>query len=106
MLCDVKLTMPQHFSLDMYICTYMHTHIIIYMYIYVYIYTCTSVCKCATCMQDSDLRSAVCLEQAAHAFLRINPAMARKYALHLVLAGHRYAKSGQVQYDRVHTLLI
>lgn len=57
-------------------------------------------------MQDSDLRSAVCLEQAAHAFLRINPAMARKYALHLVLAGHRYAKSGQVQYDRVHTLLI
>ena len=47
-------------------------------------------------LQDSDLHGAVSLEQAGHAFLRIHPAMARKYALHLILAGHRYAKSGQV----------
>ena len=47
-------------------------------------------------LQDADLRSAVCVEQAAHAFLRIHPAMARKYALHLILAGHRYAKVAQV----------
>ena len=38
----------------------------------------------------------MCLEQAAHAFLRIVPAMDRKYALHLILAGHRYAQSAQV----------
>ena len=44
-------------------------------------------------VQGSDLHSAVCLEQAAHAFLRIVPAMDRKYALHLILAGHRYAQS-------------
>ena len=48
------------------------------------------------CVQDADLRSAVCVEQAAHAFLRIQPSMARKYALHLILAGHRYAKVAQV----------
>lgn len=49
--------------------------------------------------EDADLRSAMCLEQAAHAFLRINPPMTRKYALHLILAGHRYAKATQ----RVHS---
>lgn len=50
---------------------------------------------CLPSVQESDLHSAVCLEQAAHAFLRIHPPMARKYALHLILAGHRYSKSGQ-----------
>ena len=46
--------------------------------------------------QEADLRSAVCVEQAAHAFLRIHPSMTRKYALHLILAGHRYGKVAQV----------
>ena len=39
----------------------------------------------------------MCLEQAAHSFLRVHPPMARKYALHLILAGHRFAKSSQVR---------
>ena len=47
--------------------------------------------------EDADLRSAVCLEQAAHSFLRVQPSMVRKYALHLILAGHRYARSVQVR---------
>ncbi len=51
-------------------------------------------------MQDEDLRSAVCLEQAAHAFLRSQPSMPRKYALHLVLAGNRYARAAQVERRR------
>ena len=46
--------------------------------------------------QDADLRSAVCLEQAAHAFLRSKPSMPRKYALHLILEGNRYARAAQV----------
>ena len=55
-------------------------------------------CCCVLCIapQDADLRSAVCLEQASFAFLRIKPVMARKHALHLILAGHRYAKAAQV----------
>ena len=56
--------------------------------------TCTS-----THWQDDDLRSALCLEQAAYAFLRTRPSMERKFALHLILAGHRYARSTQ----RVHS---
>ncbi|CAG8787064.1 2327_t:CDS:2, partial [Racocetra persica] len=44
---------------------------------------------------DSDLRSALFLEQAAHAFLRCSKPMVRKYAFHLMLAGHRYGKCGQ-----------
>ena len=47
--------------------------------------------------EDADLRSALCLEQAAHSFLRVQPSMVRKYALHLILAGHRYARSVQVR---------
>ena len=58
-----------------------------------YTYTCTLI---VFTLQDADLRSAVCVEQAAHAFLRIQPTMPRKYALHLILAGHRYAKVAQV----------
>ncbi|KAI8076416.1 ER-golgi trafficking TRAPP I complex 85 kDa subunit-domain-containing protein [Gilbertella persicaria] len=45
--------------------------------------------------EDSDLRSALFLEQAAHCFLRANKAMVRKYGFHLVMAGHRYGKSSQ-----------
>ncbi|XP_015513137.1 trafficking protein particle complex subunit 8 isoform X1 [Neodiprion lecontei] len=43
--------------------------------------------------EDSDLRSAVLLEQAAYCF--IGSKMMRKYAFHIVLAGHRYSKAGQ-----------
>ncbi|KAJ3044711.1 Trafficking protein particle complex 8 [Rhizophlyctis rosea] len=45
--------------------------------------------------EDSDLRSAIFLEQAALCFLRFRPAMVRKYAFHLILAGHRYSKCNQ-----------
>ncbi|KAI8068329.1 ER-golgi trafficking TRAPP I complex 85 kDa subunit-domain-containing protein [Gongronella butleri] len=45
--------------------------------------------------EDSDLRSALFLEQAAHCFLRIPRPMVRKYAFHLVMAGHRYTKALQ-----------
>lgn len=47
--------------------------------------------------EDSDLRSAMLLEQAALCFLS-GPGtrgMCRKYAFHMVLAGHRFSKAGQ-----------
>ncbi|CAJ0823061.1 10537_t:CDS:10 [Entrophospora sp. SA101] len=47
--------------------------------------------------EDSDLRSALFLEQAAYAFLRCQIPMVRKYAFHLIMAGHRYAKCNQVK---------
>ncbi|XP_076281323.1 trafficking protein particle complex subunit 8 homolog l(3)76BDm [Lasioglossum baleicum] len=43
--------------------------------------------------EESDLRSALLLEQAAYCF--IGPKMMRKYAFHAVLAGHRFSKAGQ-----------
>ncbi|XP_028156042.1 trafficking protein particle complex subunit 8 [Ostrinia furnacalis] len=47
--------------------------------------------------EDSDLRSAMLLEQAALCFLSGpgTKAMCRKYAFHMVLAGHRFSKAGQ-----------
>jgi tetratricopeptide (TPR) repeat protein len=45
--------------------------------------------------EDSDLKSALMLEQAAHCFLRMSPQSIRKFAFHLILAGHRYSKSFQ-----------
>ncbi|XP_055625698.1 trafficking protein particle complex subunit 8 [Toxorhynchites rutilus septentrionalis] len=45
--------------------------------------------------EDSDLRSAVLLEQAAYCYLLSNPPQYRKYAFHSVLSGHRYSKAGQ-----------
>ncbi|EDS29532.1 conserved hypothetical protein [Culex quinquefasciatus] len=45
--------------------------------------------------EDSDLRSALLLEQAAYCYLLANPPQYRKYAFHSVLAGHRFSKSGQ-----------
>ncbi|KAI8096946.1 ER-golgi trafficking TRAPP I complex 85 kDa subunit-domain-containing protein [Halteromyces radiatus] len=45
--------------------------------------------------EDSDLRSALFLEQAAHCFLRAPRPMIRKYGFHLIMAGHRYAKASQ-----------
>ena len=46
-------------------------------------------------MQDSDLRSALLLEQASHCFIRMKQPMVRKYAFHMILAGHRFSKAGQ-----------
>ncbi|XP_062542620.1 trafficking protein particle complex subunit 8 [Armigeres subalbatus] len=45
--------------------------------------------------EDSDLRSALLLEQAAYCFLLATPPQYRKYAFHSVLAGHRFSKAGQ-----------
>jgi len=42
---------------------------------------------------DDDLKSAVLLEQIAHCFLRGKRPLLRKFAFHLVLAGHRYGKA-------------
>lgn len=50
--------------------------------------------------EDSDLRSALLLEKAAYCFLSsLKPRMIRKYAFHIVLAGHRYSKSGQKRHS-------
>ncbi|KAI0244438.1 hypothetical protein L0F63_002264, partial [Massospora cicadina] len=43
--------------------------------------------------EESDLRSALLLEQAAHGFLRAS--RVRKFGFHLILAGHRYNKCNQ-----------
>lgn len=46
--------------------------------------------------EESDLRSALLLEQAAYCFLTPHgPQMIRKYAFHMVLAGHRFSKANQ-----------
>ncbi|KAL1775313.1 trafficking protein particle complex subunit 8 isoform X2 [Sigmodon hispidus] len=45
--------------------------------------------------EDSDLRSALLLEQAAHCFINMKSPMVRKYAFHMILAGLRFSKAGQ-----------
>ncbi|GFR74415.1 trafficking protein particle complex subunit 8 [Elysia marginata] len=45
--------------------------------------------------EDSDLTSALFLEQAAHCFLALKTPMVRKYSFHMILAGHRFNKAGQ-----------
>ncbi|XP_028410002.1 trafficking protein particle complex subunit 8-like [Dendronephthya gigantea] len=45
--------------------------------------------------EESDLLSAILLEQAAHCFLRTNPPRVRKYAFNMILAGHRFSKASQ-----------
>lgn len=50
--------------------------------------------------EESDLRSGLLLEQAAYCFLNSKPSMIRKYAFHMVLAGHRFSKAAQ----RMHSL--
>ncbi|KAI8903728.1 ER-golgi trafficking TRAPP I complex 85 kDa subunit-domain-containing protein [Gorgonomyces haynaldii] len=47
---------------------------------------------------DSDYKCALFLEQAAFCFLMCKIPKHRKYAQHLVLAGHRYSKAGQLDY--------
>lgn len=51
--------------------------------------------------QDSDLRSALLLEQAAHCFINMRNPMVRKFAFHMILAGHRFSKAGQVSLSHV-----
>ncbi|XP_045191789.2 trafficking protein particle complex subunit 8-like isoform X2 [Mercenaria mercenaria] len=45
--------------------------------------------------EESDLRSALLLEQAAHCFINMRNSMVRKYSFHMILAGHRFSKAGQ-----------
>uniref|UniRef100_A0A8C1RYJ8 Trafficking protein particle complex 8 n=1 Tax=Cyprinus carpio TaxID=7962 RepID=A0A8C1RYJ8_CYPCA len=45
--------------------------------------------------EDSDLRSALLLEQAAHCFINMRSPMVRKFAFHMILAGHRFSKAAQ-----------
>lgn len=55
--------------------------------------------------EDSDLRSGLFLEQAAHCFLRASKPMVRKYGFHLVMAGHRYGKASQVRRRKIYIYL-
>lgn len=45
--------------------------------------------------EDSDLRSALFLEQAALCFIALPKPKVRKYAFHMILAGHRFSKASQ-----------
>eukprot|EP00698_Gefionella_okellyi_P007453 TRINITY_DN1822_c0_g1_i2.p1 TRINITY_DN1822_c0_g1~~TRINITY_DN1822_c0_g1_i2.p1 ORF type:complete len:1420 (-),score=276.28 TRINITY_DN1822_c0_g1_i2:1179-5438(-) len=45
--------------------------------------------------ENSDLRAALWIEQAAFAFMRLPTPGVRKFAFHLVLAGHRYSQANQ-----------
>lgn len=45
--------------------------------------------------EESDLLSALMLEQAAHCFINSQRPLPRKYAFHMTLAGHRFSKAGQ-----------
>jgi len=47
-------------------------------------------------VQESDLRSGLLLEQAAHCFIKMRTPMVRKYVFHMILAGHRFNKAWQV----------
>lgn len=49
--------------------------------------------------EESDLRSALLLEQAGYCFLQSKPSMVRKYAFHMVLAGHRFSKAAQKKHS-------
>ncbi|PIK33821.1 putative trafficking protein particle complex subunit 8 [Apostichopus japonicus] len=47
--------------------------------------------------EDSDLRSALFLEQASLCFIALPKPKVRKYAFHMILAGHRFSKASQVR---------
>eukprot|EP00117_Sycon_ciliatum_P046803 scpid5573/ scgid3607/ Trafficking protein particle complex subunit 8; Protein TRS85 homolog len=49
---------------------------------------------------ETDLAAALLTEQAAICYLRMNSPMIRKYAMHMLLAGHRFKKA----YQRQHAL--
>ncbi|KAF8773720.1 Trafficking protein particle complex subunit like protein [Argiope bruennichi] len=44
---------------------------------------------------EADLPSALCLEQAAYCYIHCKIPKIRKFAFHIILAGHRFSKSGQ-----------
>ncbi|XP_039251873.2 trafficking protein particle complex subunit 8-like [Styela clava] len=50
--------------------------------------------------ETDDLRSALLLEQAAHSYLKMKEPQPKKFAFHLILAGHRFSKCAQ----RAHAL--
>lgn len=49
--------------------------------------------------EDNDLSTALLLEQAALCFISGKMSSRRKYAFHMVLAGHRFAKAAQRQHS-------
>ncbi|KAJ3109249.1 Trafficking protein particle complex 8 [Phlyctochytrium planicorne] len=56
---------------------------------------------------DSDLRSALLLEQAAFCYAKSSPAMIRKYAFYIVLASYRFNKCTQWSHaDRCYNLAL
>ncbi|KAF9957135.1 Trafficking protein particle complex 8 [Modicella reniformis] len=48
--------------------------------------------------EASDLRNGLFLEQAAHCYLRHSRPQVRKYAFHMIMAGHRYNKADQKEH--------
>ncbi|CAL1268042.1 unnamed protein product [Larinioides sclopetarius] len=44
---------------------------------------------------EADLPSALCLEQAAYCYIHCKIPKIRKFAFHIILAGHRFSKAGQ-----------
>ncbi|KAF9350587.1 Trafficking protein particle complex 8 [Mortierella sp. NVP85] len=48
--------------------------------------------------EASDLRNGLFLEQAAHCYLRLARPQVRKYAFHMIMAGHRYSKADQKEH--------
>ncbi|KAG0259994.1 Trafficking protein particle complex 8 [Mortierella polycephala] len=48
--------------------------------------------------QASDLRNGLFLEQAAHCYLRLPRPSVRKYAFHMIMAGHRFNKADQKEH--------
>jgi len=48
--------------------------------------------------QSSDLRNGLFLEQAAHCYLKLPRASIRKYAFHMIMAGHRFNRADQVRW--------
>uniref|UniRef100_A0A336LLK1 CSON010132 protein n=1 Tax=Culicoides sonorensis TaxID=179676 RepID=A0A336LLK1_CULSO len=55
--------------------------------------------------EDSDLRSAILLEQAAFCYISGPTPYFRKYAFHMVLAAHRYQRAGQRKHSyRAHKM--
>ncbi|KAG0344580.1 Trafficking protein particle complex 8, partial [Podila humilis] len=46
----------------------------------------------------SDLRNGLFLEQAAHCYLKLSRPSVRKYAFHMIMAGHRFNKADQKEH--------
>ncbi|KAF9584424.1 Trafficking protein particle complex 8 [Lunasporangiospora selenospora] len=48
--------------------------------------------------ESSDLRNGLFLEQAAHCYLKLPRPSVRKYAFHMIMAGHRFNKADQKEH--------